>query len=955
MEGKCILGNAGVFVGLVDIPLGHEVEFYEAIFYDPRLQRGMFFKYQEELKKNFKQAGEGQSDEFKEFENYFYIPRPYSMFGEFDLGIISLIDDFEFSCRTFHSYDPIIGSAGDKLDRRGFAHQVIVGPFPRFSHGPESDPVELAKRTFLAAQFPLIGICQLKLNNALLIGEGSNLLRATINYIKSAFNEVEYSNTELLILESYSWNEITLLVFSDSYLKIVDFLLNSVREKTVGEVYNFFLQRKNALDAQLKAENDPARREKFKNAIDQYQNLANVMNKAATIDIENWANEYSHLFQISATYLGFDFQIFKDFKEGNTTSSLYNKISPDDFVYPIYNWTVKAGHLKDTANILGATGDVSIRPGKRDLIFPRSDRPLSTKAFINEFLELQNKRDLSQHALSSVTIVAKDIIPSTEAVHSDHHFLRSRLNKLSFEFKEIEELSETMTGLGIPKIIAQRVINAISNYNEGITDQALYLYFIELRHFIERLIDTVVAYKTRRSEIDQLNNILTESIDCFEKGYRNRFYSGYRLSDITDFNLEFKGGIQQLVSSFDIAFKTISQTLGAPGAFVFVGGDPGVGNTEIAISLNYSHIFQPENFAAIATHEVGNQFLRRKKPYRYGRLSSEAFMLRDPTAAANIENAIDDLFDTFRKQSKRFYLPENAIRGVFDHFTPKFFDDIFADYISYYFGYYQDASLFDFWSWNHFITLPGIYQNTNQLNAADVLKLLIRVLTVLRFCNLEFFEKYFESGAYRHTVLFAPIETPYDIILVRNRYDVPGSIRHLFATIKEFFDHDLYYEGSPFTKWNEAVKDFVEGEFNTIFRNFSKKTRDDIIKDIILSFQNGDVYPYDDFIRSFGKEVIYHYPEDLRGFFYIHCLLYAYHCLIKAEVGGKATLLWRNPGTGTPQIGSGESPYLFDQRGGTFVCKPAVRKSYFMYRCALTMSLWDYAHKKKASQISRLV
>lgn len=86
--------NSGLFLSLLTVPRNkNPKEFFEKEFRD-----GLFKKYFEELVKN-------SNLDYKEEENNlkdFYLPKAYYLFGEFDLAIISLVDDFALANRIFH-------------------------------------------------------------------------------------------------------------------------------------------------------------------------------------------------------------------------------------------------------------------------------------------------------------------------------------------------------------------------------------------------------------------------------------------------------------------------------------------------------------------------------------------------------------------------------------------------------------------------------------------------------------------------------------------------------------------------------------------------------------------------------------------------------------------------------------------------------------------------------------
>ena len=64
------------------------------------------------------------------------------------------------------------------------------------------------------------------LNTGLIIGAGTDFLRYVVRVIKGLYDK-KYKNInfKVIILDSWSWHEITLLIFSNSYNRIMEFVL----------------------------------------------------------------------------------------------------------------------------------------------------------------------------------------------------------------------------------------------------------------------------------------------------------------------------------------------------------------------------------------------------------------------------------------------------------------------------------------------------------------------------------------------------------------------------------------------------------------------------------------------------------------------------------------------------------------------------------------------------------
>ena len=174
-RSHCVMGDAGLAVCLLSAPFQRELQFFST-----EIDGAVFQKYREAVRRNF--SGTTLESDASEFASAFYRPAPYYLFGRFDLAILTLVDDFEFSSRTFHPFDPMMAD-GPKDYFENFLHKVITGPTPTFDD--KSTLIDLARRTFLApVRKPLFGLSLFKLNNSLLVGTGTTLLRTAVTHAR---------------------------------------------------------------------------------------------------------------------------------------------------------------------------------------------------------------------------------------------------------------------------------------------------------------------------------------------------------------------------------------------------------------------------------------------------------------------------------------------------------------------------------------------------------------------------------------------------------------------------------------------------------------------------------------------------------------------------------------------------------------------------------------------------
>jgi hypothetical protein len=887
--------DAGVFIGLTSSPIGNEHKFCNTFLSD------LFMNYKEKIKENHKNIScKGSLLYKREFDKSFYDPRFYFLFGHFDLAAISLIDDFEFAVRSFTPFDPLFYHSEHEHDfSEYFASQVIVGPSPRFS----KSVVNASEDTFLRRiqRFPLIGICQLKLNNGFLIGLGIDYYNAVIRYVKHIFenkypvNSSDGAKIRHIILGSYSWNEITLIVFSDSYRKIGDHVI-SIRESTYGDLMSF-LEEKKRSEQYLK------------------ENRNSFIGKLSESNNKN--KNDNHLFETTLTTFGFDINLLKngDGKESGESSGEMMQIDTHDTLMGVTRFFTKAGHADDAKRGLEKIlreGKANTKyktylcAGKGNLLYPFYDKPIPTRKFIDNFVQLRNSK-LREHIFASNTNVSINYCKSPR-VGRTHQYVHNYLKDLSYQIEEVREINKTFLANGIPKTLSFRLLNVLTGYNQGILDPVLYQSFIELKPFVQFLCEQFKAAKIVTGLPEKCNE-LNKIVDSFENAYHNRLYLSEMLTEVSDFNFDFKGGIQQLLSAFDGSYKIISSLFGNPKVFCYVGGDTGIFSTRNYLALDYIHIFQPEIFACVAARETAASFVLKDENFL-----EEIQIIK----TAFGRGKVNDLFRKNEKYKSIFLAMKKS----------QYLDHIKSDIYSYVVTFMGNAKLFVFWYTHYFLILQKSYEEMNKIDESEFIGMLARILTVLHICDKKEFKK------------------------LKSFLD------------EEYSDSDLYKNlGTLESHWLEPLKIVVSQTWNEKpFHRFGQKLHEDahkkipvprpidrksIVNEITNSIRNhGESYTYQMYLAGIQSP---EKDEDADSIRYIQFTFYSYLLMIMTECkrGGYPTILERRSADGMHVLSGKEAKILFDPRGGIFICEPKTRREYFKWRTALIMSLWDISMKRK--------
>ena len=903
---RCQINDIGLFIGFATVPIGREVEFFEE-----NIKKGLFSSYKAAVRKNFTSYKKDTDNaiKFDEFEKYLYKPSPYFIFGHFDLAIISLIDDFEFGIRTFGPFDPMCqNSKENNTNLLDFAHQIIMGPIPQLKGNQDLE--KTANRLFLTQtpqSLPLISICQLKLHSGTFLGTGLDILHLIISAIIIKFEEYRSKNDKirLFISESYSWHELTLILFSSTYKKMNDFIL-SIRELTFSELVKAFEKPVNGISH-------------TKNYFDLIEKIGNQRLSYAIIKTIRGHGDKDpsqcHIFETLTTTFGFRLDIFNliaERKDGN--SQLKNLIEEDEII-PTCKWFTKSGHLSSSLIYLSEFNKSVVLScvDKGDFIYPYPES-MQTRDFIESFIRLRKKLKDNHHILSSYTTISQTLDNPLKSFDTEKHltFRQDVSLKFQISLNEIREVDSRLTLYGIPKTVSERVENMLSNFNAGIMDPSLFGYFIELRDVMRWIVDLIIGGRKNFPqdwEVEDTSNFLSSVVNAFEIAYRNRFYSGYRMNEITDFNLEFKGGIQQIASAFDAAFKAIvSSVITRNGelrhVFSIVGGTPWVYTNEYCLSLNYLHIWQPEFFASFIGHEIAYLELRHS---REGSIEIPAEEEIAKFSYILSKQPLDQVMKILRKLT-----------------TPELFTYIFADITAYYINYFADIELFLFWYWGHWYTLPSSHSKVAQIHELNYVAMLMRILCVLQLCDEDFFKQ--------------------DSIAQSKRIEILNN-------------QELE------KKWFEPTKKYIEEIWKVqAFGRWAAKAKESALKKFCdtakLDYQMDNIKSLREYYRKkaneFSQELESGYPiqykdyaNELNSCNYSLILLYAYLNWIKTKCVNKNRFLKRLPENGKVKVDEGDAPSLFDSRGGMFTHDPLTRREYLRYRSTLILSFLDMSAVQK--------
>lgn len=268
-------------------------------------------------------------------KHLFYNPQAYCLLGNYDLAVISVIDDFSFSSKYFHPYSHLDKRSDDpKAEMPGFNYHITKGSSSVIT-GEEAYLIPKAKDTFLRQKdrYPFIGISSIKVKNSLLIGVGYEVVYLSISALKTILTKFKKNKNgfDFLVFEPIEWNEISVILFADNLKTIANAIL-VIRELSLNFAINNCEEAYNVQSKEVEA------------AILEKSLIAKTLiNK--TTEILN-----SHLFTHTYSNLGIDIEWLQNFPAGEVDKEIkcsgFLSAQLDDSFAGFTRWFVKPYYLE---------------------------------------------------------------------------------------------------------------------------------------------------------------------------------------------------------------------------------------------------------------------------------------------------------------------------------------------------------------------------------------------------------------------------------------------------------------------------------------------------------------------------------------------------------------------------------------------------------------------------------
>ena len=469
-------------------------------------------------------------------------------------------------------------------------------------------------------------------------------MAAIIRYLKS--NLAPNQDFESIIVQSSSWHELTILFFANSF-ELISKKLLSIRNADLSDLETFSDDGlNNIIDASLLS-----------------KHLTELGEDNLTKGINNIKK--SHLFVHSHTILGFDLEILNNPQK-------YQNLPIESNISFSARWFLKPGHLNEFVSGFrslikkkkGAKEELII--GKGDISYTFEDGSLSNYLAIIKLIE---EKGLKKHVRKVYTVPKFPfaIFEEDYKDYEEHYPFHSQLlKKYGFSVENIHNLQADLSKLRVSKITREKVVNLYVNFNDGINDPILYGYFIEMRPFLKKLRQIIVGFleNPELETVEEAERLIDKIVDRVDRAFKNRFGQSYLMNEITDYNIEFNGGIQQILSTYDAIYKEFHNLLNHNddnNVFAFVTNNSGIGSDKISTRINYFQLFQPEIFLTVIMNEVARVQDSQNLVNNYDQFIKK---LDHPTLAIAFEYFYADLVNyrfVFNNKFEVYYIWQNIV------------------------------------------------------------------------------------------------------------------------------------------------------------------------------------------------------------------------------------------------------------------------------------------------------
>lgn len=866
--------NYTLHIALANVPIKDELEFVKKI-------EQYYTEYSTNVSTN--------SNNSKHQEDNLFLGYKYYVMGNYDIAIVSKINSYDFAQRLFI---PLGKNKGANTESPTYTYQIVTGILK------EKPNVKIDDNLYKKYKF--LGICNFKLNNGFVVGNGTIFTDAVAEIFKLKLKEILNDKGDFIIMNSFSWFEFSILCYVNEP-NLISTIISILRGLQIHE-----LKKNKAYKSIL-------------------QNSAKeILNKnKETLGTKNIVSD-------THSYFCINYDFMNDPESKKTEIELTTEIE----------WQIKPGHTSEfKRNLIDKLGTI-FKPdsdylitGKTDLVVEENEsKKLSNNIEIQQVFnkEMSEKEDGGKLINQISNIKTKVYLHYRPTGNKNSDSNSCSFRKLLVNNIDLGEINSDLKSLKISKQCRANVLKMFYHYKNGINDPILSLYFFDFYYFIKNVLRNIEVYVKfldnpydnkiihnvddyeNFNSVEEFEYKLSESFLVFERAFNVRMLNSYRYEDISDINLDFNSSIQQLLSMYNTLAFSVGEIFKTDrnNKIISVNYKSTVANVT-SINYNVYDLLTPEFIFYSLPKEILNYHSAQSKDTNYSQILNE------------LESEFEFLISDFNQTSYSEYLHGFLEAEILD------FKYLYIEAIRFFFSFNCNKDCFVYWTWAYAFKTSSAYNITGSFRQRCFEIELIRIVFTL---------KLYEQGTSDLKCPLPQLETYWNKLYKRVEEEI--------STF--FLGHSQFVNKMKSEIDNRLETFLIEKEIakNTTIISLEEKLKED--QKSINNFKIDNCVINADNLRLIMMQYLHFIYDNNKNNQndYIHFL---YRDWDTGEVINNYNDIDKK-GTKT-EI---DYYYRIDQTGGVFFPCSEKMKEYFLIRNKMLMSLWDFAMRETRSNVEKI-
>ena len=483
----------------------------------------------------------------------------------------------------------------------------------------------------------------------------------------------------------------------------------------------------------------------------------------------------------------------------------------------------------------------------------------------------------------------------------------------------------------------------------------IYIFNLSYQNILQRahLDELKPAFLNLKKIVEEMMQVSDESVGSIEKmlngeitDLENACYDRLHIQKGGYVPLEYSGGIQQYLASFDFAYKQIYGGIFLPkdekAYYVTISGAERASSKRTIFNMNINDIIFPEMFIVLVWKEIAN--FAFKPQNEFDKYASSDKVVKDRVDSLNAWNGIISKAKTFSVIQERFDHSDKRLhndevwRLIKKLLTPKLIEYYIKDCIVFHFAFNHNYNLFWHYYFKIFFQTTEVYGRLNHVDKKYLIEMLLRVFMIAKIFPNEDTERFLDEkkSSPFDSIVGAQWEECYQktmdaTVEIYNIIQMFGFEKMIAETIQS-------YEGNVISKENPEKEEYDSPIIQKIVEKREKQI-EGILSNLInrtLIQTNG----FDDF--SF---LICLFGAYLRAVFLLDTASREGDPCIKCvprDREGVINRVMETNGIEQDSLYENMINILVDTTGGFFVPAFKTRKLYFALRTNFYRSLWNY-------------